>query len=473
MVDPTLDATALAELVRGGEIRATELVETAIARIEELNPRLNAVIHRLDDDARRRAADPGSGPFAGVPFLTKDLMCATAGQPLHMGNAALRDIDHHATEDTYLAIMFRDSGVVDVGRSNTPELGGSVTTEPVSHGPCRNPWNLDHSTGGSSGGSAAAVAAGIVPMAHANDGGGSIRIPASECGLFGLKPSRGRVSAGPAHGEVWSGAAIEGVVSRSVRDSATMLDCISRPWPGDPYRAPATEATFAAAAVTEPGRLRVGLCTQAPWGPLHAECADAVHSTGMLLESLGHAVDVAHPAAMFEDDFWPNFVTLLAVANAASLDEIGAILGRPVTRDDVEGDTWALARRGRELSGTDYLAAVEWFHAFTRRLAAWWSDDGFDVLVTPVLAGPPPRIGELRDPRVGNRLLRELVQYTPQFNVSGQPAASVPLHWTADGLPVGVQVVGAYGAEEMLLSLGAQLEQARDWASRRPAVFAT
>ncbi|MFT7645514.1 MAG: amidase [Candidatus Poriferisodalaceae bacterium] len=471
-----VDGTEMARMVRAGEASAAELVEAAIARAEQVNGELNAIIHPLYDKARASAAHPlpqhASGPFAGVPFLTKDLMCATEGDPYHAGNKALRDANSVAPYDTHLATMFADAGLVNIGRTNTPEFGGTITTEPASHGPCRNPWNTAHSTGGSSGGSAASVAAGVVPIAHANDGGGSIRIPASECGLFGLKPSRGRVSHGPDHGEAWGGAAIEGVVSRTVRDSATMLDAISRVWPGDPYHAPAPPTPFADAPHTDPGKLKVGLLTASSWGPVHQECATAVEHTGRVLESLGHSVEYAAPEAIFNDNFFDHFRTVLAVAIAAEVTGVSRRIGRQAIAGDFEADTWALAQLGTTISGTDYLAAIEQFQQYTRDMSNWWAT-GHDLLVTPVIAEPPPLIGELRNPATGRARQTELLKFTAQFNVTGQPAMSVPMHWTPDDLPVGVQVVGAYASEHQLLSVAAQLEAAAPWAHRRPGVFAS
>lgn len=471
----TPDATELARMVRDGEASAAELINAAVARSEAVNNKLNAVIHPLYEQARSAARQPVDGPFAGVPFLTKDLMCAEAGDPYHAGNKALRDANAVAEHDTNLAVMFRDAGLINIGRTNTPEFGGTITTEPASHGPCRNPWNTDYSTGGSSGGSAAAVAAGVVPIGHANDGGGSIRIPASECGLFGLKPSRGRVSHGPSHGEAWGGAAIEGVVSRSVRDSATMLDAISRVWPGDPYHAPLPSQPFSTAPTSEPGRLRVGLLTTSAWGAVHPECVTAVERTGQLLEQLGHEVDYGAPEAMFTDDFFEDFRVVLSVVMALDVADVGRRIGRTATKDDFESDTWALAKSGTTVSGTEYLEAIEGFQRYTRHMLDWWSPSegtGHDLLITPVIAEPPPRIGVLRDPVTGGQRQGDLLKFTAQFNVSGQPAMSVPMHWTSDDLPVGVQVVGAYASEFQLLSVAGQLEMAAPWANRRPTVFA-
>lgn len=473
-----LDGVATAELFASGAASAVELLEEAIARADRMNPQINAIIGRLDGNAHQtakqldaaRGTGESNGSLAGVPFLTKDLTCTTEGQPYHAGSAALKEAGHVASSTAHLATMFAELGLVNFGRTNTPEFGLTITTEPLAYGPTANPWDTGHSTGGSSGGSAAAVAAGIVPIAHANDGGGSIRVPAANCGLFGLKPNRGRVSLGPDSGDGWAGLSVDGVVSRSVRDSARVLDGISRPWPGDPYWAPPPSSTFSDAAEREPASLRVGLCAHSDWGPVDPECAQAVHGAGKLLESLGHHVDYSAPDDLFHEEFFEHFRTIVAVQNVVMLSGLEEALGRQMSRADTEGDTWALMQIGREISGAQYIAAVEWCHAWTRSLAGWWADH--DALVSPIMAEPPPRLGELRNPETGRGRLNDLLQFTPQFNVSGQPAMSVPLHWTAAGLPVGVQFVGPHASEEMLLSLASQLEQAAPWAGRTPAVWA-
>ncbi len=472
------DGVDTAELFASGAASAVELLEEAITRADRLNPHIGAIIGRLDSEARQaaerldagRSAAASGGPLAGVPFLTKDLTCTTAGQPYHAGNAALKEAGHVASTTAHLAAMFAELGLVNFGRTNTPEFGLTITTEPLAYGPTANPWDIDYSAGGSSGGSAAAVAAGIVPIAHANDGGGSIRIPAANCGLFGLKPNRGRVSLGPEGGDGWAGFSVDGVVSRSVRDSARVLDGISRPWPGDPYWAPPPSGTFEAAAQRAPQPLRIGLCPQSGWGPTDPDCTQAVNNAGRLLESLGHQVDYSQPDELFDDDILDHFRTVVAACNATALGVYEAALGRTISRADTEGDTWALMQIGRSVSGVGYLTALERCHAWTRALAAWWGTH--DVLVTPVMAEPPPRLGELRDPETGRGRLGELWHFTPQFNVTGQPAMSVPLHWTASGLPVGVQFVGAHAGEETLLSLAGQLEQAAPWSERTPPLWA-
>ena len=320
MQNAVVDGVELARLVQRGEASPTELLEDAIARANALNPQLNAIVHWLEESARSAATDMSKQKASeqatlwGVPFLTKDLTVMTEGDPYHAGNVALRDSDFRAGHTTHLATMFRQLGLVNFGRTNTPEFGGTVTTEPISHGACRNPWNVDHSTGGSSGGSAAAVAAGIVPIAHANDGGGSIRIPASECGLVGLKPSKGRVSFGPKLGEAWAGAAIDGVVTRTIRDTARVLDGISQPWLGDPYWAPLPATSFEQAISDVPKQLRIGMVSESSWGIVHPDCIMAVEQTALILEDLGHRVELAKPAALFDDDLFEHFKVVLALS---------------------------------------------------------------------------------------------------------------------------------------------------------------
>lgn len=472
------DATELAALVRNGEASPSELVEDAIARIEQVNPQINAVIHPRFDRAREEAAgELANGPFRGVPFLAKDLGCAIAGEPHHMGCAGLKAANVRAPHDSYLYKRFRKLGLVALGRTNTPEFGQTITTEPVAYGPSRNPWNTEHSTGGSSGGSAAAVAAGLVPIAHANDGGGSIRIPASECGLVGLKPTRGRVSQGPDIGEAWAGATIDGVVTRTVRDTATALDGISGREPGDPYSATPPARPYADEVGADPGALRIGLMPGADHLVTHEDCVAAVQAAGTLLESLGHHVEIAMPAALAEAELSDSFVNVLFASTAADFAMWAQILGRPLTEDDVEPATWFFNQMGQSVSAQAYLHSVGAIHAWSRRLASWWHGDengqgGFDVLVTPTLASTPPKIGYLMDPVHGNERLNELIAYTPPFNMSGQPAISLPLHQSADGLPVGVQFVGAYGAEDLLIRLASQLEAAAPWHDRVPQVWA-
>jgi amidase len=486
-----LDATAQAELVRTGAVSPIELVEAAITRIEKINPELNAVIHPRFDAARTEATEASSGgnaatdaPFRGVPVVFKDLDGSSAGDPLHLGNQALRDLGYRADHDTYLIAKLRAAGFIPVGKTNTPEFGLLPTTEPKAYGPTRNPWNTVHSPGGSSGGSATAVASGMVPVGHAGDGGGSIRIPSSACGLFGLKPSRGRVSMGPDLGEAWAGLVARHVVTRSVRDSAAVLDVIAGEMPGDPYAAAPPDRPYADEVGRDPGTLRIGIRTSAP-GAITVtddDCVAAAEDAARLLESLGHSVEVAAPAALDDLELLALFTTVMATSVVREIDELARMLGRPVTRDDVEGLTWAQYELGAATSGIDYLQAVTGAHAWTRRMAMWWAapdlgGDEFDLLLTPTMAEPPVLLGEI-DPDA-EEPLEALMRATPSaiycapFNISGQPAMSVPLFWEASrGLPIGVQLVAAYGREDLLFRVAAQLEAARPWAERRPPIHA-
>jgi amidase len=472
-----LDATAQAELVRRGDVSPRELVEAAIARIERVNPALNAVIHPLFERAREAAAAPVAGPFRGVPLLLKDLMCYSEGDPLHMGTRFLRDLGFVAPHDSYLAAKFRAAGFVFVGRTNTPEIGTLPTTEPDAYGPTRNPWDTRRSTGGSSGGSAAAVAAGLVPAAHANDGGGSIRIPASACGLVGLKPSRGRTSFGPDAGEPLGGLACEGVVTRSVRDTAGILDAIAGAMPGDPYTAPPPARPYREEAGAPVGQLRIGLMARSPGGlfPVDPECVAAARDTARLLASLGHEVEEAHPAALDEHEAGQHFATMFATHTAHLLETLSLLTGRPIGHEDIDALNWALAEMGRLVTATQYLDTVDWLHGYTRRMASWWAS-GFDLLLSPTLPAPPPLLGHFtptrEDPvRAGIRA-SAFATFTSPFNITGQPAISLPLHWSAGGLPLGVQLAAAYGREDLLLRVAAQLEAAHPWAERRPPVNA-
>lgn len=476
----SMDATAQAELVRNGEASPTELVEAAIARVEQVNPELNAVIHEFFDEAREAAAgDLPDGPFRGVPLLLKDLGPALAGQPMHLGMQALKDADFRVPVDTYLAQRFRDAGFVTIGKTNVPELGILPTTESRAYGAAHNPWDTERTPGGSSGGSAAAVASGMVPLAHANDGGGSIRIPASICGLVGLKPTRQRVSEGPIVGDNMSGLTVDLAVTRSVRDTAAVLDAIRGAAPGDPYVAPEPSRPYVEElGVTGP--MRIGVLEQPPVVGLesHPECVAAVRAARELLASLGHEIEESAPmdAQLAETlDLEDSFMTRWAAGQAASLAGLGMLIGRELGPDDVEPLTWALAEVGRERSAGRYLADVALHQTVTRAIAGWF-ESGFDLLLTPTLAEPPVPLGTYDqsgdDPLDAFRRAVPAGAFTAIFNATGQPAISLPLHWNDDGLPIGIQLVAAYGREDLLIRIAAELEQAQPWGDRRPAVFA-
>jgi amidase len=469
-----LDATGQAELVRTKEISPAELVDAAIGRMEQLNPELNAVIHELFDRARGEAAgELPDGPFRGVPFLLKDLGAELAGTPLNEGLAFSGD--YHSTVTQALTQRYIDAGFVICGKTNAPELGILPTTEPARFGPSRNPWNTDHSTGGSSGGSAAAVASGMVPVAHANDGGGSIRIPASCCGLVGLKPTRARNSVAPSYGDMMGGLVVEHVVTRSVRDSAAILDATAGPVPGDPYWAPPLRgASFAAAAATAPAALRVAVMTSSPTGSaVDGECVAAVQATASLCESLGHRVEEA-ALDVDGDAFTAHFVNQWACSNAWALEDWEARIGRTAQESDLEPLSWALVELGRSVNGGQYLRSVQELQRISRGIAEYF--EGIDVLLTPTLAELPAPLGTFDsppgEPLTGLFRAAAYVPFTPPFNVTGQPGISLPLHWSGSGLPIGVQFVGRFGDEETLLSLAGQLEQASPWAARRPPVGA-
>ena len=480
-----LDALAQADLVRQGTVTPSELVDDAITRVEKLNPELNAVIHPRFDAARAEAAGAlPHGPLRGVPIVIKDLDASTAGDPLHHGNQALKAAGRRAEHDTWLVARLRGAGCVVIGKTNTPEFGLMPTTEPTAYGPTRNPWNTDHGVGGSSGGSAAAVASGMVPVGHAGDGGGSIRIPASACGLVGLKPTRGRVSMGPDVGESWAGLVVRHAVTRTVRDSAAVLDAIAGPMPGDPYYAPPPTRPFATEVGVDPGRLRVGVTTAAPanMAVTDEECVNATRDAAELLASLGHEVVDAAPAALDDDALMGHFSVVLTTSVVHDIQEVARAIGRDVTADDVEPLTWAYYEAGLKNTAVQYLDAVNAAHAWSRRVATWWQradrgGDGFDLLLTPTLAEPPPVIGDVigtrDDPWHGMARASAFACYTAAFNVTGQPAVSVPLTWEASrNLPIGVQLVAGYAREDVLFRVASQLESARPWAERRPVVHA-
>jgi amidase len=461
------DGLALAALVRRGEASESELLEAALARIDARNPALNAVVTPLADAARAAvAAGLPDGPFRGVPFLVKELVASVAGTATT--SASRLYANAVATTDSEIVARMRRAGLVIVGKTNSPEFGLSPMTESALYGVTRNPWDPNLSPGGSSGGSAAAVAAGMVPLAHATDGGGSIRIPASCCGLFGLKPTRARVTAGPEGGEGLSGLAHQHVVSRSVRDSAAMLDALAGPMPGDPYAAAPPPRSFLSEVGRPPGRLRIGFATRAPTGvPLDAACLAAVEDAAHLCESLGHDVEEASPecdAAALERGFRMVFAanTMANIARATGGGMPPPGLVEPLTR--------ALAAQGAQVSASDYILNLHALHRQSRRIAGFFATH--DIWLTPTLAQTPRPLGwfdtSTDDADAWMERMGAYLPFTYPFNVTGQPAASVPLYWTPEGLPIGCQIAARYGEEGLLLRLAAQLEAARPWFDRRP-----
>jgi amidase len=471
-----LDATAQAELVRDGELSAEELVQSAVERAESLNPELNAIIHALYEQGLETArGELPDGPFRGVPFLFKDLGAGLAGQPLHMGMRALKEADFRLPVDTFLGQRFRDTGLVTIGKTNTPELGILPTTEPEIYGPTHNPWDMERTPGGSSGGSAAAVAAGIVPIAHANDGGGSIRIPASCCGLVGLKPSRGRTSLGPLIGDTMSGLTVELMVSRSVRDVAAALEATHGAAAGDPYVAPAPLRPYSDELGAEVGSLRIGILTE-PIGAGHIEIDPAVVSAtqqaATMLEGLGHTVDDDVLAVDESFDLIGTFLTRWYAGQTEILEQLGTLLGREIGPDDVEPLTWAMAEEGKRRHSGQYLAAVSQHQAIGRMLGMWF-EAGHDLLLTPTMGELPPPLGSFDDsgPDPLQTIHRGEVTaaFTALVNATGNPAISLPLVWSEEGLPIGVHLIAPLGREDVLLRVASQLEEAHPWAERFPS----
>ncbi len=484
------DGLGLAELIKKGKISQEEVCEAAIDRIEAVNPDVNAVIATVFDAARKQArGSVPDGPFAGVPFLLKDLLVSYAGVPFTSGCRAL---EHYIPDhDSELAIRFKKAGVNILGKTNTPEFGLLAYTEPELHGPTRNPWNRDHTPGGSSGGSAAAVAAGMVPLAGGGDGGGSIRIPASCCGLFGLKPSRGRTPTGPDHGELWQGAAIEHVITRSVRDSAAMLDATCAPDIGAPYIIQRPERPYMEEIELAPGRLRIAFTTHSPLDtPVHPEYIKATLETALLLQKLGHDVEEVEPD-IDGKLLAQSYLSMYFGEVAAEIDGLKTLLGRDITQKDVETLTWTLGLLGRSTSALSFVKAIgEWGRA--ARIMGNFHET-YDIYLTPTIAEPPIRIGELKPKPVENAALKVVntlglgkllkrsgiidkiaianlskVPFTQLANFTGQPAMSVPLHWSSDGLPCGMQFMAKMGDEAMLFRLAKQLEDEKPWFNKRP-----
>lgn len=468
-----MDATALAALVRSGEVSSLELVDDAIRRCEQVNGTLNAVIAPMFDHARARARAPlPDGPFTGVPFLMKDFAAEIAGFPFLEGSKFLEG--YVPSENSEIYDRFCHAGLVTIGKTNLPELAIGVTTEPKLFGATHNPWDPQRTPGGSSGGAAAAVAARVVPMAHGNDVGGSIRIPASACGLVGLKPSRGRCTLAPHYGDILAGYFVEHGLTRSVRDCASLLDAIAGPGIGEPYVAPAPIRAYAEEVGRDPGILRIGFSTVTPLGdPLDPECVAAIESTAALCESLGHEVVEATPQfdAM---ELWTKYTTLLASLVAWAIADWARRVEREPAPQYFEEFVWAFAERGGALSAADYLLAMQDVQAQVRAYSRFF--ETHDLWLTTTLGQPPVALGTLvyaGDPFELRRRMAKFSPYTYLANASGQPALSLPLHASAAGLPIGLHFTARLGEEDTLIRLASQLEQAQPWADRKPAVCAS
>ena len=480
------DATGLAELIKKREVTAAEVVAAAIARLEQINPKINAVIHKMYDRARFEAEKGGGGePFFGIPFLLKDISQGIKGEPMTSGARALQN--RPAEVDSEFVRRMRRTGVLFMGITNVPEFALMAVTEPECYGPTRNPWNIDYTPGGSSGGAAAAVASGIVPLAGANDGGGSIRIPAAFCGLFGLKPSRGRTPVGPLFGRAWQGASVQHVLSRSVRDSARVLDLIKGYESGAAFPPPPQDADYSECVSQGPeGKLKIAFSTRSPIGtPVDPQCVEAVTKTAAYLDSLGHFVEEKE-APVDGDKIAQSYMTLYFGEVAAELSFLQDILGRKARFSDVEPATWMLGLLGRVTSSEELILSLhEWdYAAFS--MERFFED--YDLYMTPTTADPPTKIGELamksgevslmkwvsrlnlikiiKKSGFVDDLIRRSLKRTPftqLANLTGQPAMSLPLHLSGLGLPLGVQFIAAKGREDILYRLAGQLEETEHW----------
>lgn len=465
------DAIDLANKIKAKEFTPFEVLDTAIAKAQLYNPKLNAIVHTMYDYAREQCKDIDlNAPFAGVPFLLKDLYMLMEGFPTSNGSRFF--VDNIAGYDSELVCRFKRAGFNIFGKSNTPELGLSYTTESLLFGPCHNPWDLGLTPGGSSGGAAAAVAARIVPAAHASDGGGSIRVPAACCGLFGLKPTRGRTPYGPDLGEGWSGLSTNHVVSLSVRDSAAILDCIAGHDIGDPYYAPPQSHSYLASLKTQPRPLKIAIATQAMIPvQIAEECVTAVENTARLCQDLGHEIIHAQPQYNPEP-LAKAFATIVSANASATIERYSVKIGRQPRPGEIEPLDQKVLQQNKTLKASDYALALFAIHRIARDIAKFFQE--YDILITPTTATPPVKIGHLQAnnhdfnyEELAKRFT-EFGPFTSVWNMTGQPAMNVPLHWTKENIPIGVQFIGRFGDEELLLQLAAQLEQAKPWRDRRP-----
>lgn len=467
------DALELAHMIKNKEFTPFEILETAISRAELYNPKLNAIIYTMYDYAREQCQhiDPNA-PFAGVPFLLKDLYMLMEGFPTVNGSRYFTN--NIARYDSELVHRFKQAGFNIFGKTNTPELGLSYTTEPLLFGPCHNPWDLGLTPGGSSGGAAAAVAARIVPAAHASDGGGSIRVPAACCGLFGLKPTRGRTPYGPDLGEGWSGLSTNHVITISVRDSAAILDCIAGPDIGDPYYAPPQPQSYLTSLSAQPKTLKIAVATKASVPvSVTAECVTAVENAAKLCQELGHQVTIDQP----EIDAEPlanAFSTIVSANVTATIEKYAAKVGRAPKAEEIEPTTQKIMQQNKIQRPSDYAHALFAINKATRHIANFFQE--YDILITPTTATAPVDIGYLQvtnhdfNYEEFSKRFIEFAPFTSVWNMTGQPAMSVPLHWTENNLPIGVQFIGRFGAEALLLQLASQLEQAKPWCHKIPTL---
>ena len=484
------DAIALGELVKNRQVTPEELLSEAISRSEKLNPLINAVVTPMYDEARGAIAEGFSGDiFSGVPFLLKDAITAYKGVPMTGGSRAC--VDYVPDYDAEMVVRFKKAGLVIFAKTNIPEFCLMGVTESELFGPCRNPWNTNHTPGGSSGGSAAAIAAGIVPMASGNDGGGSIRIPASCCGLFGLKPTRGRNPSGPKDGRLWLGASAEGVISRSVRDSAAILDRTCGPDAGPPFTIVPPEGPYLNEVSVDPGRLKIAFCTRSPLGTyVHPECVKAVTNAAKALEDMGHIVEEAEPPADGERLAYSYFTMYYGYV-AAELKRLKSMSGKSVKKRDLETITWTTGLLGRTVTAGDLYEAMNAWDEVARIMGSFHKK--WDIYMTPTCAVPPVKIGELKPAlyeMTGMKIINSLgagkilvasgmdkktaikslekTPFTQLANFTGQPAMSVPLHWTPENLPVGVQFIAPFGDEKTLFRLAGRLEERFPWFDKRP-----